>query len=66
MDDLKTYARNDDKQEVLLATVKTFSLDIRMEFGLEKCAKATFRKGRLTQTSSIELDINTTIKEQEQ
>ena len=36
-----------------------------MEFGLDKCAKATFKNGKLTETS-IKLDINTTIKELEQ
>ena len=66
MDDLKTYARNDNEQKKLLDTVKTFSDDIKMEFGLDKCAKATFKKGKLTETSSIKLDINTTIKELEQ
>ncbi|WP_284130582.1 hypothetical protein [Klebsiella pneumoniae] len=43
MDDLKTFAQYDDQQTGLLAIVKTFSDDIRMEFGLEKCAKATFK-----------------------
>ena len=37
-----------------------------MEFELDKCAKATFKKGTLAETSSIKLDINTTIKELEQ
>ncbi len=37
-----------------------------MEFGLEKCAKATFKRRRLTQTTSIDLDIDTAIKEIEQ
>ena len=66
MDDLKTYAINDNEQKRLLDTVKTFSDDIKMEFGLDKCAEATFNKGKLTETSSIKVDINTTIKELEQ
>ena len=66
MDDLKTYARNDDEQEKLFDTVKAFSDDIKMEFRLDNCAKATFKKGKLTKTS-IKFDINTTtIKELEQ
>jgi len=63
MDDLKTYAKNDKEQTGILHTVKTFSDDIRMEFGLEKCAKATFKKGKLTNSQNIQIDIDTTIKE---
>ena len=44
MDDLKTYSKDDNQQTGLLTVVKKFSDDIRMEFGLEKCAKATFKR----------------------
>ena len=37
-----------------------------MQFGLAKCAKATFYRGKLTQTTDITVDTNTTIKELEQ
>ena len=37
-----------------------------MEFGLDKCAKATFKRGKLTETSDIQLDTDTCIKELEQ
>ena len=37
-----------------------------MEFGLDKCAKATFKRGKLFSTSNIILDINTSIKELDQ
>ena len=66
MDDLKTYANDDNEQKGLLTTVKTFSDDIKMEFGLGKCAKATFKHGRLTNTTDLELDVNTVIKELDQ
>ena len=66
MDDLKTFTRDDNQQTGLLTIVKTFSDDIRMEFGLDKCAKATFKSGRLTQTTNIDLDIDTVIKEIDQ
>ena len=66
MDDLKTYVKNDNQQEGLLKTIKTFSDDICMQFGLAKCAKATFKRGKLTQTTAITVDTNTTIKELEQ
>ena len=42
VDDLKLYGQNDYELEGLLRTVKTFSDDIGITFGLKKCAKATF------------------------
>ena len=66
MDDLKTFAKDDNQQTGLLTIVKAFSDDIKMEFGLDKCAKATFKRGRLTKTNNVDLDINTVIKEIEQ
>ena len=63
MDDLKLYAKNDKELEGLLSTVKQFSDDIGLEFGLNKCAKVTFIEGKFTLTTAVELDINTTIRE---
>ena len=48
MDDLKLYGRNPDQLDGLLHTVRTFSDDIRMKFGLDKCAIAHFVKGKLS------------------
>ena len=66
MDDLKLYAKNDEELEGLLSTVKQISDDIGMEFGLDKCAKASFIKGKFTRTTAVELDIDTTIRELDQ
>ena len=66
MDDLKLYGKNDYELEGLLRTVKTFHGDIGMTSGLDKCAKATFIRGKLKSTSSIVLDIDTKIKELDQ
>ena len=66
MDDLKLYGKNDYELEGLLRTVKTFSDNIGMTFGLDKCAKATFIRGKLKSTSSIVLDIGKKIKELDQ
>ena len=66
MDDLKTFAKDDDQQLGLLTMVKTFISDIKIEFGLEKCAKATFTRGRRTSTGNIHIDNSVTIKELEQ
>ena len=66
MDDLKTYAKNDQEQTGLLTIVKGFSNDIKMEFGLVKCKKATFKKGKLTITENIQIDMDTAIQDLEQ
>ena len=57
MDDLKTYAKSDEDQKGLLKIVKGFSDDIRMDLGLDKCAKATFKRGKLAKTENIEIDV---------
>jgi len=43
MDDLKTYAKNNQEQTGLL----------------DKCAKATFKKGKLTTNENIQIDLDT-------
>ena len=48
MDDLKLYDRNSDQLDGLLPTVRTFSDDIQMKFGLDKCAVAHFVNSRLS------------------
>ena len=48
MDDLNLYGRNPDQLDGLLHTVRTFSDDIRMKFGLDKCAIAHFVNGKLS------------------
>ena len=57
---------NDEQLKKLLDIVKTFSDDTKMEFGLDKCAKATFIKGKLTKTSNIVLNEDITVKEMDQ
>jgi hypothetical protein len=43
--------------------VKTFSDDIHMEFGLDKCAKITFKRDKLTISQILVLDIIIEIQE---
>ena len=66
MDDLKAYAMNDEQLAKLPDILKTFSDNIKMEFGLDKCAKATFIGGKLTKTSEIILNNDTAIKDLDQ
>ena len=65
MDDLKIFAKNEEQQRIL-TNVKAFSDDIKMEFGLDKCAEATFKKRKLTSTESIYLDLDVVLQDLEQ
>ena len=38
MDDLKLYSQNEKGLDSLVQTIRVFSEDIRIEFGIEKCA----------------------------
>ena len=55
MDNLKIYACSDKEMESLVNTVRVFSEDISMEFGLEKCAKVSINKGKLVATENLKL-----------
>ena len=59
MDDLKLFASNDKKLADELKLVKQYSEDIRMEFGLDKCAKCTFVQGKTKRTDNISIDQST-------
>jgi len=58
MDDLKLIAKSEEELRKQIQTVKTFSDDIHTDFGLEKCAKITFKKGRLIHSQNLMIDIN--------
>jgi len=47
MDDLKLIAKSEEEIQKQIQTVKNFN-DIHMEFGLDICAKITFKRGKLT------------------
>jgi len=66
MDDLKLIAKSEEEIQKQIQTVKTFSDDIHMEFGLEKCAKITFKRGKLTHSQNLVIDINRETEELEQ
>ena len=46
--------------------MKRFSHDIGMGFGVEKCAKANFKKGKLASTGTIVIDDDIKIQELDQ
>ena len=66
MDNLKLIAKSEEELQKQIQTVKTFSNDIHMEFGLEKCAKITFKRGKLTHSQNLVIDTNRVIEELEQ
>ena len=55
MDDLKLYAKSEQGLESLVHTVRIFSEDIGMDFGIEKCAKLLLRRGKVTSSDGIKL-----------
>ena len=68
MDDLKLYAKNEQSLESLVQTVRTYSNDIGMEFGICKCAVLTLKKGKRVESNGIVLpngDVMKSLKEGE-
>ena len=63
MDDLKLYAKRKEDLEKLLDVVRVFSRDIRMEFGLDKCAMLEIRAGVKVACEGIDLPDEQRIKE---
>jgi hypothetical protein len=66
MDDLKLLGKPEEELQKQIQTVTTFSDDIHMEFGLDKCAKSVFKKGKLVHLQNLVVDINREIQELEQ
>ena len=46
-DDLKLYGKNEKEIESLLHTVRIFSTDIGMTFGIDKCTRLGVRRGNV-------------------
>ncbi len=55
MDDLKLYAPTEQDMETLVSTTTEFSSDIKMEFGLDKCACVKIVKGGKADYKGISL-----------
>ena len=63
MDDLKLFAKNNSQLHVLLRTVKMFSDDVGLIFGLDKCAKFTVTIGKASQTGDVQPKTDSIIRE---
>ena len=55
MDDLKMYGSNETEAERLAHTVRIFTEDIRMEFGIKKCGFVNLKRGKVESKGDLEL-----------
>ena len=46
MDEIKLFAKKEKELETLIHTVRIYSRDIGMEFGIEKCAMLVMKSGK--------------------
>jgi hypothetical protein len=65
MDDLKLIGRSEEELGYEIKTVKTFSDDIKMKFGLEKCARISLKNGTVYRNQHIGNKVENEIKELE-
>ena len=55
MDDLKLYAKSERELDSLIQTVRIFSDNVGMVFGLDKCAVLVLKRGKMVRIEGIEL-----------
>ena len=53
MDDLKLFAKNKDEIDSLVNTVRIFSEDIKIEFGLPKCGVLIMKRKKVVKSEGI-------------
>ena len=54
-DDIKFFAQNEKELETLIQTVRIYSQDIGIEFGIEKSAMPVMKSGKRHVTEGVEL-----------
>ena len=62
MDDLKLYSRSEKGLDSLVQTIRVFSEDVGMEFGIEKFVMLVMEKGKTVKSVGIELQNGKVIK----
>ena len=62
MDDLKLYSRSEKGLNSSVQTVRVFTEDLGMKFGIEKCAMLIMEKGKIVKSVGIELPDGKVIK----
>ena len=60
------YGTSDNQITGLTNAVKNVSDDIKIEFGLDKCAKASFKRGKKVSAEGIPLNDNQVIQDLDQ
>ena len=63
IDDIKLFGKGTKEIDTLVQAVRIVSGDIRMEFGIEKCALVSFQRGKVTRTEGIQLPDGNNIKD---
>ena len=63
MDDIKLFGRGAKEIDTLVQTIRVISGDIRMEFGIKKCALVNIQRGKVTRTEGIQLPDGNNIKD---
>ena len=63
MDDIKLFGKGTKEIDTLVQTVRIVSGDIKMEFGIEKCALGNIQTGKVTRTEGIQLPDEKNIKD---
>ena len=63
MDDLKLYASSERDLDSLVMAVESFSRDIGMEFGMDKCAVLTMKGGKKVASEGVELPSGEVMKD---
>jgi hypothetical protein len=66
MDNLKFLRKSEEELQKQIQTVTTFSDDNHKEFGLDRCAKIVFKKGKLIHSQNLVVDVNREIQKLEQ
>ena len=63
MDDLKLYASSQRELDSLVRTVESYSRDIGMEFGMDKCAVLVVKDGKQVRSEGVELPSGEVMKD---
>ena len=53
LDDLKLFAKNVDQIDSLVNTVRIFSEDMKIEFGLSKCGVLIMKRGKVVESDGL-------------
>ena len=63
MDDLKLYASSQKELDSLVRVVESYSRDIGMEFGMDKCAVLLMKDGKQVESEGVELPSGEVMKD---